>query len=622
MRVIGTAGHVDHGKSTLVHQLTDIDPDRLIEEKRREMTIDLGFAWLTLPNDETIGIIDVPGHRDFIENMLAGVGGIDAVLLVIAADEGVMPQTREHLAILDLLGIENGLIILTKTDLVDDPDWIELVELDVREVTQNTTLADVPILRVSALTGDGIPDLIAQLTDLLSDLPPNLDYNHPRLAIDRVFTISGFGTVVTGTLLGGTLSVGDEIEIQPGALHGRVRGLQSYKQPVDIAQPGSRVAVNITGIEKSAIQRGHALTLPRQLQATLLADIRFRHLADASRPLKHNAEVKFFVGAAETTARVRLLEHETLLPGEDGWLQIRLGSQLPLAQGDRFIIRYPSPPETIGGGIIVNPYPGRRWKRFQAEVIQQLELRAEGTPAERVAQAATATDGVNWQTLQHGVGYSDNELESAIQQALDEGLLLEIANRYYVATASWQPLNRQLIDDLAEFHRVYPLRRGMGREQMRVQLGIKQATLNALLDQSESVISNGNLIHLSDHEIRFTEAQASATQRLVQVMKNAPYTPPTYSEAVAIVSEDVLIALIELDDIVRVQAELIFSRQAYDEMVSVLLNTIEKNGEITAGELRDHFQTTRKYAIGLLEHLDSVKITRRQGDVRVRGPNA
>ena len=298
MRVIGTAGHVDHGKSTLVKRLTGINPDRLAEEKARQMTIDLGFAWLTLPDGEEVGIVDVPGHRDFIENMLAGVGGIDAVMLVIAADEGVMPQTREHLAILNLLGIAHGLIVLNKVDLVSDDEWLDLVEQDIMEVTQGTTLDGAQVIRVSAHTGEGISELLDTLSNLLSNIPTRPDYGQPRLSIDRVFTISGFGTVVTGTLLGGSLHVGDEIVIEPAGLRGRIRGLQSHKQSVEAVHPGSRTAVNISGIEKRAVSRGDMLTLPNQIRPTVLADVRFHHLDDTGRPLKHNVEVKIFSGAA------------------------------------------------------------------------------------------------------------------------------------------------------------------------------------------------------------------------------------------------------------------------------------------------------------------------------------
>lgn len=617
MRVIGTAGHVDHGKSTLVKRLTGIDPDRLAEEKAREMTIDLGFAWLTLPSGETLGIVDVPGHRDFIENMLAGVGGIDAVMLVIAADEGIMPQTREHLAILDLLGIQNGLIVLTKIDLIDDADWLDLVEHEIRDSVTNTTLANAEIVRVSAHSGTGIPELVEKISALLEDLPPSTHYNSPRLPIDRVFTISGFGTVVTGTLLGGTLRVGDEVEIQPAELRGRIRGLQSYKQPIEIAQPGSRVAVNIAGVEKSALERGFVLAYPRQLQPTILVDVHFRHLKDASRILKHHAEAKIFVGAAESTARVRLLNDEALSPGAEGWLQLRLDRPLALARGDRFILRYPSPAETIGGGIVVNPQPGRRWKRFQPGVVAQLETQMRGTPAEQVTHAANQP--VKLSELQKLTSYSNDELDNAIQDALAQGILRHLLDDSYIANAAWQGMLRRMEDELRAFHQVEPLRRGMPREELRRRLGLKQATLTMLLADHDNIAAENNHLRMADHTIRLNDAQQKAIQSLYQQMDAAPYTPPSYADAASIVGENVLRALIELGEIVQVQPDVIFSRQTYDEMVAELLSLIDHNGQVTAAELRDRFNTTRKYAIGLLEHLDSIKVTRRAGEARVRG---
>lgn len=617
MRVIGTAGHVDHGKSTLVKRLTGIDPDRLAEEKAREMTIDLGFAWLTLPDGTMLGIVDVPGHRDFIENMLAGVGGIDAVLLVIAADEGIMPQTREHLAILDLLDIQNGLIVLTKIDLIDDPDWLDLIENEILDAVSNTTLANAEIVRVSAHSGAGISELVEKISALLDDLPPSTHYNSPRLPIDRVFTISGFGTVVTGTLLGGTLRLGDEVEIQPAELRGRIRGLQSYKQPIEIAQSGSRVAVNIAGIEKSALERGFVLTLPRQLQPTLLVDVSFRHLKDASRPLKHHTEAKIFVGAAESTVRVRLLNDEVMSPGAEGWLQLGLDRPLALARGDRFILRYPSPAETIGGGIVVNPQPGRRWKRFQPSVVAQLETQMRGTPAERVAQAANQP--VKRSELQKSTSYSNDELDKAIQDALAQGILRHLPDDSYIANAVWQGILHRIEDELWGFHHNEPLRRGMPREELRSRLGIKQATLAMLLANQDNIAAENNYLRMADHTIRFNDAQQKAIQALYQQIVAAPYTPPSYADASIIVGENVLRALIELGEIVQVQPDVIFSRQAYDEMVAELLSLIDQNGQVTAAELRNRFNTTRKYAIGLLEHLDSAGITRRAGDARVRG---
>lgn len=616
MRVIGTAGHVDHGKSTLVKRLTGINPDRLAEEKAREMTLDLGFAWMTLPDGETVGIVDVPGHRDFIDNMLAGVGGIDAVLLVIAADEGVMPQTREHLAILDLLGIANGLIVLSKTDLIDDDEWLELISGDIRAIVTGTSLTNAPIIPVSAHTAEGTETLLEELTHLLADVPPRPDTNSPRLAIDRIFTMSGFGTVVTGTLLGGSLRVGDEIEIQPTNLNGRVRGLQSYKQSVEVARPGSRVAVNLTGVDKHDLRRGDVLSLLGQMQPTRLIDVQFRHLPDAGRPLKHNSEVKLFTGAVQVSAHVRLLDDEVLPPDSEGWLQLRLSDPIAVSQHDRFILRYPSPAQTIGGGIIVDPHPARRWKRFQPQVIERLATRMRGTPAERIAQAANVTEPLNRAHLQQEVGYSDDELSAGLTEALAHGSIIELADGRYIATESYQRMLWQMIDDLTTFHREEPLRVGMSRESMRSRLGIKGNTLNLYLDMQDHIIAENGLLRLPDHEVRFTPEQHAAIESLWQHMN---YTPPSYSEAVEAVSEPVLRALIEQGEVVQVQPEVIFSRTVYDDMVETTLAIIDADGAITAKALRDHFGTTRKYAIGLLEHLDALGVTRRDGDARVRG---
>ncbi len=622
MRVVGTAGHVDHGKSTLVKRLTGIDPDRLAEEKAREMTIELGFAWLTLPDGEEVGIVDVPGHRDFIENMLAGVGSIDAVLLVIAADEGVMPQTREHLAILDLLGIERGLVVLTKIDLVDDEAWLELVMQDVRDVLQGTTLATAPILSVSAHSGEGIEALLEQLTILLQETPRRANYNRPYLSIDRVFTISGFGTVVTGTLLGGALSVGDEVMIYPQQLRGRIRGLQSHKKRVERAVPGSRVAVNITGIEKRQIARGDLLAYPEQLNPTLLADVHFRYLPDIQRPLKHNAEVKFFSGATERIGRVRLLDSDMLSPGESGWLQIRFEQRTPLIQGERFILRYPSPPETIGGGIIVNPNPGKRWKRHQPQVIAALETRLSGRPADKVAQAAEATEPIKIGQLQQITGYDDEQLAAAIAEALREGLLIQFEDGRVIARTRFHALLDAMYDILSNYHRQYPLRLGMPREELRSRLKLKQATLGLFLQQQEQIIDEGHLVRLKSHKIQFSAQQEAQIRQVIEVLSENPFAPPPRSALLQIVDEEILYALLDLDEIVQVQPEIIFVRDIYEQIVATILQWIEQHGAITVQNLRDELNTSRKYAIGVLEYLDGQGITRRVGDERIRGRNA
>ncbi|HEX2697160.1 MAG TPA: selenocysteine-specific translation elongation factor, partial [Anaerolineales bacterium] len=390
MRVIGTAGHVDHGKSTLIEALTGTHPDSLKEEQAREMTIELGFGWLTLPSGEEIGIVDVPGHRDFIGNMLAGVGGIDAALLVIAADEGIMPQTKEHLAILDLLQIPAGLIALTKTDLIKDKDWLDLIETDVRTAVKGTVLQNAPILRVSARTKTGLDQLLATLADVLRDRPARPNLGRPRLPIDRVFSMSGFGTVVTGTLTDGHLAIGDDVEILPSNLTGRVRGLQTHKKKEEQAVPGSRTAVNISGVATEQIQRGDVLVHPRQYQTTRRVDARFRLLKDVSAPLKHSSEVKIFVGTSETIATLRLLGVEELSPGAEGWIQLELHKPIVAVRGDHYILRRPSPGETLGGGVIVDTQPKGRHKRFDESILKSLVSLTQGSPSDVLLEAALA----------------------------------------------------------------------------------------------------------------------------------------------------------------------------------------------------------------------------------------
>ena len=619
MRVIGTAGHVDHGKSTLVQRLTGMDPDRLAEEKARALTIDLGFAWLTLPDGETLGIIDVPGHRDFIENMLAGVGGIDAALLVVAADEGVMPQTREHLAILDLLGVAIGIVALTRVDLVDDPEWLELVQEEVLELLAGTSLANAPLLPVSATANIGIDRLLDNLAEMLSRVSVAQDRGEPRLPVDRVFTLSGFGTVVTGTLTGGALRTGEEVELQPGNLRGRIRGLQSYQRAVQRAQPGSRVAVNLSGLAKSAVARGQVLSRPGQLHGTTLADVQFRYLSTVPRPLRHNAEVKLFSGTAVTSARVRLLAGDELAPGTSGWLQLQLAHPLPLAHNDRFILRRPSPAETLGGGIILDPHPGRTWKRNRPQLLRRLQILARGSPAQRLALAAAGRVPRTRAELQRESGLGSDGLEAALTKATRQGLLVALEGPRWLAQEDYGALERQLLALLDDFHCQQPLRRGMPREALRSRLRIDQGTLGALLAGIPAATAEGDIVRLSGHEVRFTPEQQGQVERLLQMLRDSPYTPPSWTEALAITGEKLLLALQERGDIVRVAPDILFGVEAWRELLRAVLDIIERDGSVSAGQLRDRFGTSRKYAIGLLESLDGERITRREGDVRVRG---
>jgi len=626
VHVIGTAGHVDHGKSTLVQALTGINPDRLREEQEREMTIDLGFAWLTLPNGESVGIVDVPGHRDFIENMLAGVGGIDAALFVIAADEGVMPQTREHLAILDLLRIPGGVVALTKIDLIDDPDWLELVQADVSEALQGTVLDGAPIIPVSARTGQGLAELTAALQEVLARTLPRPDRGRPRLWIDRVFTIGGFGTVVTGTLVDGHLEVGQEVEILPRGLRARIRGLQTHKTRIQRAVPGSRVAINLTGVSKQDLARGDLVTVPGWLRPTTLTDVRLDLLRDAPFPLKHNAFVKFFCGSAETIARVRLLGTETLAPGESGWVQLELDDPLPLVRGDRFIIRVPSPAVTVGGGEVVDPNPGRKHRRFRPEVLARLETLARGTPAEVLLQTLERRGPLTVRDLLEvsGLGEAAPEALAELFSTGDAVVLDAVPEpapaRLVVSRSWWSATTARMRDELAAYHARYPLRPGMSREELRSALRLDPRAYNGLLARAAAdglIVDEAATVRLPEHQVRFTPQQQQAVDDLLARFRAAPYATPSVKEAAALVGEEVLGVLLARGDLVQVSPEVLFLRETYEEMVERIRTHIQQQGSITLAQVRDLFQTSRKYAQALLEYLDSVGVTRRVGDERV-----
>ncbi|MBN1311777.1 MAG: selenocysteine-specific translation elongation factor [Anaerolineae bacterium] len=618
--VIGTAGHVDHGKSSLVEALTGIDPDRLVEEKARRMTIDLGFAWLTLPGGKQVGIVDVPGHRDFIENMLAGVGGIDVALFVVAADEGVMPQTREHLAILDLLEVSDGVIALTKSDLIDDLDWLDLVSLDIAEITSQTVLKHAPIIPVSARTGQGLDQLLNALEEALADRPPRPDRGRPRLPVDRVFTISGFGTVVTGTLTGGSLAVGDEVEIVPPGRKTRIRGLQSHKEDIRAALPGSRIAINLGGVSKEHIRRGDVIALPGLLDGTTLVDVHFRHLPDVERPLKHNTQVKLFCGAAETVAYVRLLGHQELLPGTEGWLQLRLEDPLALDKGDRFILRYPSPPQTIGGGVVLDPHPPHRWRRFKPEVISRLETLAAGSAEDLLLQTLEEHPALTLQQLPSLTGLGMAEVMEALDilQAHEE--VIAFPDDLLMAGAAWARLSGQITQELRAYHDLHPLRLGMPREALRSHLKIEGKLSNHLIElasRSNLLVDEGMVIRLPEHSVHFTKDEQTAIEQLWDAIRDAPTSPPSIKEATAIVGLEVLQALFEQGRLIQLSSDVLLDTDTYHRLVQEVEEFIKAQGSITVAQARDLFNTSRKYVLALLEHLDATGKTRRGGDERV-----
>jgi len=627
MRVIGTAGHVDHGKSTLIAALTGTHPDRLKEEQAREMTIELGFGWLTLPNGEEVGIVDVPGHHDFIENMLSGIGGIDAALLVIAADEGVMPQTREHLAILDLLQIPAGLIVLTKTDLASDSGWLDLVETDIRAAVTDTVMQNAPIVRVSAKTKSGLDSLISNLQSLLENKPPRPDLNRPRLPIDRVFTMSGFGTVVTGTLSDGHLSLGDEVEILPSRQRGRVRGLQTHKKKEERAVPGSRTAVNISGVNAEQIQRGEVLVHPGQYQPTRRLDARFRLLKDATVPLKHSSEVKFFIGASETVANLRLLGTEELKPGEEGWIQLELREEVVAVRGDKYILRRPSPGETLGGGAIVDHQPKGRHKRFDENVLKSLASLAQGSPADVLFEAALALNAAPIKEIVSRSRLESTNAESALRELtgkdqlvlLEEGEPTITSDLLAIALPHWNALNRRLMETVESYHKSHPLRRGIPREELKSKLTLPSRVFNAVIARHvrrKTLAEEKGAVSLPGREIKFDAAEQAKVRALMRKFEEKPFGPPSIKECQSEVGEEVFNALIESGELVAVSQDVVFRKQDYDAMVQKIREAIQAKGGMTLAEVRDMLDTTRKYVQALLEHLDATGMTVREGDFR------
>lgn len=565
VRVVGTAGHVDHGKSALVLALTGTDPDRLREEKERGMTIELGFALLRLPSGGEAGIVDVPGHERFIKTMLAGVGGIDLALLAVAADESVMPQTREHLGIIDLLGIQHGVVALTKSDAVD-AEMLAQTEAEVREVIGGTTLAGAPIIACSALTGAGLDVLLAAIEAQLTLTPERRDNGRPRLPIDRAFTMPGFGTVVTGTLSGGSLAVGQEVEIGPAGLRARIRGLQNHGRDVENAAPGQRTAVNLAGIAVEDVRRGMVLALPGTLAGTSSVDVLLRSVTYIERAVRHNLNVTFHTGAAEVSGRLLLLDADAVSAGESAWAQVRLGEPVAVLPRDRFVIRDAN--DTLGGGTIV-AVDAPRHRRHHAPTIAALEALTGGSPT--------------------------------------GGMLTALRGIEAAAT--------QVADVVTEYHARQPLRIGMPRGELRRRVGLSgrafDATIAALASAGR-LREAGELIALTGHSPVLSEDEQRIADAYVASLRVTPYAPPVDGTP----PPEIMEYLLASNVIVRA-GDVVFAADVYAEMVSAITARLREKGPIMLAEVRDMFGTSRRYAQALLEHLDAERVTKRVGDARV-----
>ena len=622
-RVIGTAGHVDHGKSTLIRALTGIDPDRLREERERGMTIDLGFAWLTLADGTDVGIVDVPGHQDFIRNMLAGIGGIDAVVLVVAADESVMPQTREHLAILSLLGIDRGVIALTKRDLVDD-DWAALVRDEVRAAVRGTALAEAPLVEVSATTRTGLDALVRAIGDVLGATPRRRDLGRPRLPVDRAFTMSGFGTVVTGTLLDGALEVGEEVELVPSGKRARVRGLQTHKRAIESARPGSRVAANLSGIDKDELERGMVVARPGTLSATSIASLHLELLRAASSALGQDDLVRVHAGTAEAMARVTILESSEIAAGASGWVQLRLAAPLALAVGDRVVVRRPSPSETLGGGAIADTTGGRTRRR--AAAVAELERRSALSPSARIL--AVLDEARTPQELAERAGIGASERDAALAELVASGDAVALADAY-LSRAAVDALAVRVERLLGKAHRSAPLRAGAPREEVRAAVGLPPQRWAALLERliaDGRVAARGTALALPTHAVRLGPDQEARWTAARAALAAAPLQPPSPAvlETEYGIDRELLAALAERGDIVRLGTDAAFLPDAVLSFGSAIVDELASAGTITVARARDLTGSSRKHVLPLLGFLDDQGITRRSGDDRilVQGPDA
>ena len=632
--IVGTAGHIDHGKSALVRALTGTDPDRLPEEKRRGITIDLGFADLEL-DDLRIGFVDVPGHERFIKNMLAGAHGIDLLALVIAADEGVMPQTREHFDICRLLGVRNGLVVITKSDLVDE-EMLVLVEDEARELTAGSFLESAPIVSVSSRTGAGLDQLKAQLTGLGRLVPPRSGDFVMRLPIDRAFSMKGFGAVVTGTLISGTIVEGSELELLPAQVNVRVRGLQVHNQAVHVAHAGQRTAVNLAGVDTAQIERGMVLAPAGRLRPTQVVDAWIDVLPGAPRAVRSRSRIRFHIGAAEVLGRIRVLDGPSQIAvGEGGLAQLRLDAPVVAVHGDRFILRSYSPAETIAGGVILDPFASKHRARDLARARELLRLlMSEERAAKLTALVRSAGErGLRLADLAAATGWTSEALAKVAAAVQAEGSVVETGG-VYLARESHDRLSSALLAALEQHHKREPLARGMLRETLREKVFTRAfpevfAGVLARLEGSGKVVSEKDIVRLCEHSVGLSEEEAKLSTRMEQIYFAAGIEAPSLEDVMTkasvpatqrVQARKLLQLLIDGRKLVRIQGEMFMHAQVVQKLKEQLYAYAaqhEPERLIDVPAFKDLAGVSRKYAIPLLEFLDREQVTRRAGDKRI-----
>ncbi|UCE51102.1 MAG: selenocysteine-specific translation elongation factor [Desulfobacterales bacterium] len=627
--ILGTAGHIDHGKTSLIKAVTGIDTDRLKEEKERGITIELGFASLDLPSGQHLGIVDVPGHEKFVKNMVAGATGIDIVVMVIAADEGVMPQTREHMEICALLGIQYGMVVLTKIDLVDE-EWLELALDDVREFIQGTFLEDSPIVPVSSVNGQGIPEFINTLDELSQKVPERQPQSIFRLPIDRVFTMKGFGTVITGTLISGRVQVGESIEIYPAGITSKVRGIQVHNQSVQEAEAGMRTAINFQGLEKTAIQRGEVLSSPGALKSSYMVDVSLHFLNSNAKSIKNRSLVRFHTGTSEILGNLILLDREELSPGDTTVAQLRLNSPVALIREDRFVIRSYSPVRTIGGGEVLNPIP-QKHKRFKDNIVEELKNLSHQAPEEIISYYVNASgyQGISFSDLKIMTNLPEKQLESVLQNHLSKKTIIQAdkENRIYIHNNSLEKLKKNILNYLAKYHSAYPLKAGMPKEELKTKLPpalpakLYNLSLNLMI-KGNQIVQEENTVRLATHTISLGADQADVRDKILDTYLRSGLQPPYFKELSKTLdinpnrAKDVLMHLVDEALIVKIKEDLYFHAKAIDELKKRLVEFLETKGEITTPQFKKMTGVSRKYVIPLAEYFDAKNVTLRVGDFR------
>ena len=626
--IIGTAGHIDHGKTTLIKALTGRNTDRWEEEQRRGITIDLGFTYFDLPCGDRVGIIDVPGHERFINNMVAGVVGMDLVMLVVAADEGIMPQTREHMDILGLLGIEKSILVINKCDLVDE-EWLELVEEEIKEELEGTFLEHAPVVKISAATGQGIPELISTIEELTADDVTEKDTQTiPRLPIDRAFSISGFGTIITGTLLSGTIAKDTSLMMYPIGKECKIRSIQVHGQDVDKCYAGQRVAINLSNVKKSELKRGCVLAPPNSMKNTMMLDVKMNVLPSSMRILTNHSRLHLFTGTSEILCRAILLDQEELGPGESGYVQLRLEEEIAVRRGDKFVVRFYSPMETIGGGMILEPNPEKK-KRFQEDAIEELKQKESGSSADVIALHAKQHGDtmVTLQELAKLTALSIEEVTEDVEELKAEGTVYTFAMKkdiYVWHRSDEAEGTEKILGTLTEYHKKYPYRPGMKKAEIHMTFfkKIKQNVFDLYIDmlaEQETVRRHQDFLSLPTFEIQKDETYQKAEKIICDTFQQAAYDFAKFSEIDFKgidrgTADDIIMGMVDRQEVVKLAEDMYTLSVLVDNAKEKIIERLKENGGvITIAEVRDMFGTSRKSAKPLLEYMDSIKVTKKTG---------